>query len=1108
MHKHAAVCVHRLRVDRPKEYGQLSRGGRDWALLVADQSDEAVVLVPRRVSQAGKYTTHKLVAVEVVRGCVTVDGDSYPLLASFLHSDAETPAFIPILFIDGALPSILTSDNSTPISQSTLFESEVKDVKDPSKLHPDILFNLSIRIAACNDRILSTNSLDEIALELKNAVNDTVNFVYSIDKPSLARISNVLSNDEHADSATQHQLVAQHVESYVMDKTYEFTYFLVSKHLREKDAAFSEVVSKLQGLDLVQMGVSLRFGASLMQAVKDFSAISILRTPFEKLSALMESIRKLNPDMTRRSASPTRSPTTGSGDVVLSSDVLIPLLVLIIIRSKLQNLPSCLYYMMHFSFCSDVEGGEFGYALATVEAVVEYMTSNAAVLEKTCIENARLWKSILTSDLDALDSFFEGPDGQPLKSQDGSRFIDVRKENGDGLLHFACRNGSVVVVEYLLKKGFNPDSQNYLLECPLHVACKSSEEIQIVPLLTSYNALNSSQDVDGNTPFLVASRESRIEALPLLITSIKCDKAGLNAFHLASSHSTISWLLDHCPEQVNELDDRNLTPILHHALVGNTQIVKTLLFDKSAKVDATLLDPLNQSILHLAAESGDIEMAQAFVDWLHRNSSAALDLEVQKFLGLLNAEGNSAMHVAGAASNSDPNQQLKYLQFIQLLVQIGGSQLVSLKNEDMKFAGDIANEGSLVQDFLDSHVLLERARKSFERDKTRLSGDAGKSFRYAVVSRVVRGERGTVSGFIIKSLEGLELDSIVTSFRILTDFEFLRKQLLLEYPDLILPVFSNIGSVNNAASAMRPGVIIKQLVNRLNAFLKYIFTHPILSHSHLREFLSDRILDKTAIEQSTTEKFESIQETIEYTYPNTIDSMETSLEYYSSITARCVPFAHALNDASQASRKLGMAAKASCAGILQARFQISRMDAGMSELYGDDEFGDEVVGRHVLANALTRVEAVYLKQHIPSSFKLAEHMYDAIQSLQHATSILASRFPTLSQEYKQSQKETATLAASVSRLETLVMSPTASEEQITKLSTVHFEYTEKLKQTQSLASRLNYSDMSLRSEWMHFEMGLKGELEHAVDVYVKNQYRGEVECLDVVQEALNCLMHA
>ncbi|KAJ3407132.1 hypothetical protein HDU80_009587 [Chytriomyces hyalinus] len=86
--------------------------------------------------------------------------DTYPLLASFLHPDTETAAFIPILFIDGTLPADLASDNSAPTSQSALFESESKHVKDPSKLHPDLLFNLSILIAACNDRILSTNSLD------------------------------------------------------------------------------------------------------------------------------------------------------------------------------------------------------------------------------------------------------------------------------------------------------------------------------------------------------------------------------------------------------------------------------------------------------------------------------------------------------------------------------------------------------------------------------------------------------------------------------------------------------------------------------------------------------------------------------------------------------------------------------------------------------------------------------------------------------------------------------------------------------------------------------------------------------------------------------------
>src|SRR4051812_29268597 len=78
---------------------------------------------------------------------------------------------------------------------------------------------------------------------------------------------------------------------------------------------------------------------------------------------------------------------------LLSSDTLIPLLLLTILRSNVTNLTSNLSYMRDFSFERDVTTGEYGYALSTLEGVVHYILGNVQSLSVISRRNKRYWRA-------------------------------------------------------------------------------------------------------------------------------------------------------------------------------------------------------------------------------------------------------------------------------------------------------------------------------------------------------------------------------------------------------------------------------------------------------------------------------------------------------------------------------------------------------------------------------------------------------------------------------------------------------------------------------------------------------------------------------------------
>lgn len=77
----------------------------------------------------------------------------------------------------------------------------------------------------------------------------------------------------------------------------------------------------------------------------------------------------------------------------MSADSLVSLLVLALARTGAIHIDSNLYYIRHFS-CGNVESGQLGYTLLTMEAVLHHIVSEREELAGLSAENKSLWDAV------------------------------------------------------------------------------------------------------------------------------------------------------------------------------------------------------------------------------------------------------------------------------------------------------------------------------------------------------------------------------------------------------------------------------------------------------------------------------------------------------------------------------------------------------------------------------------------------------------------------------------------------------------------------------------------------------------------------------------------
>ncbi|KAJ3064794.1 hypothetical protein HDU98_011833 [Podochytrium sp. JEL0797] len=1074
-----------------------ARGSRDWILLVPQQA--SLVDASVSISAPGFAAAHVLVPLEADPG-ETLGADlgrglevrSYRSLGMGGRRVEVAGTRVRVLDANSVVQEVFVVDDvlfaeggvsftvlciSEPLNVSLAGSPSTRKLPEPhdsilsvgrilgsiknARTGISVLDEINAQTDSFNDRVLEMENLETVKSEMEKTLDACINIIEKLDATLLKGIL--------GDLDITHDVLLQLTETFVMENTYEFTFFLISRSMRQQDADFSAAAGQIASLDLSQLGLSNRYGESLMRAVNEFSQISTLRTPFEKIKCLMNSIRMLNGAPTRRNSSPSRS----SAAAILSSDVLVPLLVLIAIRSDVQNLPSSLYYMQNFSFEHDVVGGEFGYALSSLEAVVSYILVSAPNLSSTCSKIKQLWMAINESDLPMVECFFDTPESpqsaDATENEPLNRTLDIRTKEGDTLLILACRTSSLEIVEYLIKKGVNVNSQNYDLETPLHIASLRGD-LSIVQLLLAHQC-KSTADHIGYTPFLRATECGHVPLLHLLPSSPTSQtKSGITPFHLCPTHETLTALINLIgTNTINARDNKGLTPVLLHCQQGNAPLVVSFLH--LPQVTYQTRDHAGRTILHLAAFRGYVNVIEAVATRLQNDSTTT---DAKQFLNALSIRGNAALHAAAEPGN---------LSSIQSLILHAGAR-AGVKTLEGKMAGDLARDHPSTRDFLDSCVFLDRVKKDLG------CGD-GEEVKFAMVCRLLNVDG--VASFWVKSVRVVELEKVVSVQRTLSEFEFLKQQLLLEFPDTFLPSLTDIIALDSPASSYTPK-LVRQLVNRLNDFLRYLLNHPLFStHPLVWVFLTAPHLDPDEIMQETDIRITIIFDAID-TYPPAIASLDDTNATITKLnTTHLVPLATSLNQTCQAARKLWKSEQDVCSGMLAVRFGLGRPAAGSI-------FGATEGSRFVLVDAMARWESIHLKYNVASTIKLAESLYDSMQTVTCASKSL-SRLATLSTDYLKSSREATQLSLAVSRLETSAQA-NPTEDIVTNLSEVYYKFSEATRRTQQKASLYNYSNACLKSELEHFEKYHAAEMMELVNGYAESHLRAERECLDVLLELI------
>ncbi|XP_048250934.1 ankyrin-3-like [Haliotis rufescens] len=276
----------------------------------------------------------------------------------------------------------------------------------------------------------------------------------------------------------------------------------------------------------------------------------------------------------------------------------------------------------------------------------------------------------------------------------------IQTEDGDNILHEACRGGSMKLVTYVLNQnivdinsrgniGMTPamtaasmghkDIFDLLQEKRadlslfdraknniLHMACKGGN-VELVSYVLTKNIVDiNSRNMVGVTPALVAADSGHKEVLHLLmntgadLNAVDDSRADILYFAFSSrDRETIKFILTHSTVNINDVYDQLLTPALLSALFGDRDVFD-LVVSKGA--DLSSVDFGGNDIIQKACAGGNLDIVKYV-------------LTVNTIVRRINRTGEFGTPVMFAAS-------LGYKDVFDLLVKKGADLTQRRKDRD------------------------------------------------------------------------------------------------------------------------------------------------------------------------------------------------------------------------------------------------------------------------------------------------------------------------------------------------------------------------------------------------------------------------------------------
>lgn len=250
----------------------------------------------------------------------------------------------------------------------------------------------------------------EIRRSLESAIMSAVDLFQRVDQSQL----NLLATSTELTGPAVDRLIERYVAEQLHDSIL-FPRVCATKSIEDEE--LEQKILDMESVDLTQVGIPLldhqgtkSLIKRLNRGIKSFEKIGDSKSPQAMVQHLLETAQTL----TRMEASDIQDQeeTTSSSNpekstvVTMNADMLVSLLLIVVIRAKVPNLHASLSYMRNFMFSEDVEQGETGYVLSTLEAVLFHIAQDHA-LSAASRSNENLWRSVRQGDLETVKRLLE-----------------------------------------------------------------------------------------------------------------------------------------------------------------------------------------------------------------------------------------------------------------------------------------------------------------------------------------------------------------------------------------------------------------------------------------------------------------------------------------------------------------------------------------------------------------------------------------------------------------------------------------------------------------------------------------------------------------------------
>jgi len=1076
---------------------------------------------------------------------------------------------------------------------SFLIELERESNSSTNEIHPSISINQGINIiSALPDENINTlqlftdrtmdnivqnlNTEESIKTEVENLFNFTRNMIEGLHSNDIAELlgkSNISPDS-----------LEKYIEQHVQEKTYDIVFFKLCSLKSKEDSDLMDSINSVQYIDLPQIGLSYELADNLDRAVKHFKLISTLRTPMEKIKCLTNSIRIL---MSQPIYLSTDSLFDDKKDehVVLSADQLIPLVLLLLLRSNVLNLMSNLCYMKDFSLTIDVNYGEQGFALSTLEAVFLYLQNIQPSWIDLSNRNNKLWKTLKTGTLEEFKNIYNEEkekvnkkDSSQLKNDNDSHkeeddenkqnddlhqfnivpienVIEAKDKNGNDLVLLAAEAGRVDIMQFLVEEmDHSLYTKNYEGNNPMHLAILNDRKdlikfLSSLPLTTkdyekkhmdyqesflrssSYTSLiNLGETEDASatpqkiikilmnkqnheritpqmlliknskhklldcfqneyldllsinepsfsfdTPLILACKEGHYELVKFLIQhgADICfqNPLGNTAFHYADETS-IKILLDHCQEwdrlpasarsptkpDPNIKNKESLTPLIYHCREKHDRVVAEML--NYPCVDIKCQDNDGRTCLHYTCSNNALELLKKLV------LNCKIDINSKT------REGNTPLHTAVYKNNLD---MIKFL-----LEHEADPTIKNNKNKSPK----AFTENDDIISLIDDYIIINKRGKKNEK--------------FALVTR---GKiKDNTIYFFLKSGNYGDMRSITTVQRSLSDFTFLRQEIVFEYPHACITNLKDFANVprlitNNDITPAASDKIIKKCILRINKMLSLFLKHKNYSeHELFGEFLILPSLNVDLISERTKIKCQSLKEQISNQYSFSVENIDENLKKLKAQESKLNQDINSVKQLSNVMKKLSKNHKELSNSYRRIRYGIGKP----SSLILEDK-------RPVL-NTLKKLSNGYYNEELLDIYDFSDLFADLVNDI-HGAKTSIPYYEDLAQQYQNLAKRHKVLTNSIKVLEDQEKNNYGppEDERFELLSNFNKDYDILTDKLHSLASMINFVTPHISMDLKTFNIWYEQEIASIFAKYITKEIEISKSNTSELKDAINII---